>query len=1118
MVDGQSYETFTISGPTHIYYVNDGTPDHYTTVPGSNGYSGTDAAHPKLSIAGILASYTLGMNDEILVDSGTYIETTNTLLTSKSNDYKILGWTGPGDPTILDRDNPNYGSYSLEMQGAQNVTIGYLSFMGGTHGIYGDQGAVSTGVYVEHDIFYDNNTAAIDLESTNDHATVIDNTFIGNSSQGPQPTGVIINADYATVTGNTVSATSGTGIEIQGNNAVVTLNTIDQTGTGINVQGNNALVSENLISNGGTGITVAGSNAQVTNNTAADDGNGIGVNGSNMLVTGNTDYGGSSGFTLSGSGQASSNLAFEISGTGIDGEGSGLLITNNTAFNDGVGITVGAGSEASQNLVHNSGSGITVDPNAPTATISDNRVYACAYVGIDACGYAVVTGNYVYNNGIGIIGEPASNNIPWLGTIEYNLVYNDATQGILIHDGQGALVLNNTVYEPLPSAADAVTIDSASVGMQVLNNILWVLFGHDLNIAADSERQLNSDFNDVYATGSGSVGYWEQTAFPTLTDWFYSVGQDEHSLSVDPQFINPAGPNGILGYSTLPTNSPPQIIDDSSTSGFQLTGTWTPETGSGYDSTYDLSNSSDNTDLATYTFTGLTPGLYQVAATWPVVTGVGSATYSVFDGSQNMGGVNIDQSQAPSGFTSGGAIWQVVNIYYISGTTLTVKLAPQSMGGTIVADAVRLQQLYGDAGTDDNFHLQATSALVDWGSLTTDYLNEPAPNGGRANIGYDGNTSQAQTSSVPELQVLYPTYGNEKLQMTHTYTISWRSDGLYGPSTGQDAPGYYASDVLSNDSPYAFYRLNEANGSTAADSSGNGLNGTYAATGVTLGAHGALQSDSDTSALLDGNTGNVNLPSGFSNYANGFSFDVWVYPTANNGEQFFSLGDGNSSDVVELGNGANSNDLVFTVGNTSVTATDAISLDQWQYFAVTLTPTGGFFNPTAAVMLYKNGVQIANGSTNLPANVARNSNFLGMGTVVQSFFRAADAGRSLCRCHAGGSLLYEHPVGRPDPGPLRPTVLRHGQHRPVAQWPGGAEHRLGRAQQRVLVDHPQLRHARPALPDPRHLGGVRHRFRHLALSVPDYQRRAQLLHQRSEYDQRRLHHGDRQRHQQRQDA
>lgn len=61
----------------------------------------------------------------------------------------------------------------------------------------------------------------------------------------------------------------------------------------------------------------------------------------------------------------------------------------------------------------------------------------------------------------------------------------------------------------------------------------------------------------------------------------------------------------------------------------------------------------------------------------------------------------------------------------------------------------------------------------------------------------------------------------------------------------------YSSEVLA-DSPLAYYRLGESSGTTMADSSGNGRNGSYVG-GPTLGATGLLTGDADTAVDFPAN-------------------------------------------------------------------------------------------------------------------------------------------------------------------------------------------------------------------------------------------------------------------------
>ena len=75
--------------------------------------------------------------------------------------------------------------------------------------------------------------------------------------------------------------------------------------------------------------------------------------------------------------------------------------------------------------------------------------------------------------------------------------------------------------------------------------------------------------------------------------------------------MNPAGPNGVLGYSTTGTGS--FLTGGSPT----LTGTWTTTTPSGASWVNATSPAGSGTSTATWTITGLTPGAtYQLSTAW----------------------------------------------------------------------------------------------------------------------------------------------------------------------------------------------------------------------------------------------------------------------------------------------------------------------------------------------------------------------------------------------------------------------------------------------------------------------------------------------------------------------
>jgi uncharacterized repeat protein (TIGR01451 family) len=677
-------------------------------------------------------------------------------------------------------------------------------------------------------------------------------------------------------------------------------------------------------------------------------------------VTGNTTFANPNGIQAFGKGTVvSANTVYSNTSNGIV-VGNGVLAVNNTVYGqngsqaDGIDLT---GGEARQNTVFDNTVGITGGGLA-----DNNRVFHNSGIGI-VLGSGTIQGNTAYSNGTGIVAEMSSAG----PTVLNNLVYANTNLGINAHGYRG-VVMNNTVYQP---TGDALLVDQSSSNVQLENNILWAVTGHDVVVAPDSENGFQSDYNDLVVANGNLLGNWEGRDFTNRTDWFYELGFDQHSTTADPQFVNPAGLDGILGYSTA-TTGPAQIVDDVVGPSFNLAGAWVSQVG-GYGGSSHASNDNNN-DVATWTITGLTPGTtYHLAVTWPVNKNASATPFAVADGGTLLASFTVDQRLAPADFTDGGVPWKVLGTFYVTTGSLTVTATHRSFAPVVIADAVRVQAIQGDSSQDDNFHVQAGSPTIDAGDPLSPYGNEPAPNGGRVNQGYDGN--KAAPSVIRFIQNLSPA-GLEKFQVGQTVPVTWRSVGIYGPA------GYYSNDILAGN-PVAYYRLGDS-GTTAADATGHGLNATYTG-GVTHGLQGALPSDPDTAVQLDGSSGLVQLPSGFADFTKGFSAEVWVFPTAVKGWQaFFDLASVPGRDNILFGRENLTNNLYFQVYSGGavgaiVRAPGAIELNKWQHFAVTEDAAGN-------VTLYKNGVVVGTGTTYVPRNVTRTQNQLGRDTFGNAYY------------------------------------------------------------------------------------------------------------------------------------
>ncbi len=555
---GQSAAPFTIGAPVTVFYVNDGTvlPGDWTTAPGNNANDGFTPATPKASIQAVLAAYNLAPGDVILVDDGTYDLGTTILLTAVDLGITIEGYNDasyPGRSAVLDRGNTNYGQYVFELAGAQDVTLEDLTITGGYEGIYAGGGEGSTGLTVSNCTIYGNGYMGVDLESSNDHPTLSNDTVYGQSY------GLFLNAvNDALLSGNTVHDNSSEGIHIYGLRDVADANNAYANGTGMD-----------LYVYGGT----TADQSQESDNTVHDN-IYVGIYaGGNAVAAGNTVY--------------------------------------RQTRNGAIGIQVNYGAVAQENVVYDNYYGIG-DFSVGGQAI-ENRVYDNSQAGIYVQLFgAVLQGNTVYGNGIGVQLSGAGDL-----QLSNNLIYANVNQGILCsgvtnYDGNlafpcGAQITNNTIYQPV---GDAIRIQGNSSDISLENNILWVQAGYDLYVTADSEQGFSSDYNDLYTTATGKLASWEGHDFTTLADWVYEVGQDKHSVNADPEFIQPAGLDGIPGFSTLPdTSVPAQIIDNDSASGFSSNSDWTLVTGSGYNDDYLQSTTAS--DVATYTFS-VAPGWYQV--------------------------------------------------------------------------------------------------------------------------------------------------------------------------------------------------------------------------------------------------------------------------------------------------------------------------------------------------------------------------------------------------------------------------------------------------------------------------------------------------------------------------
>ncbi|MCY2965067.1 MAG: right-handed parallel beta-helix repeat-containing protein, partial [Planctomycetota bacterium] len=531
-------------------------------------------------------------------------------------------------------------------------------------------------------------------------------------------------SDRAIITANTSFGNLGNGIEVETASALVVGNDVYNNGTGIYAYGPSLTTA--------TQIEVRDN--QVHNNSS------IGIDARyQVVVIGNSVWG-----------QAN------VGSTGIRLAQPESSAQGNSVFDNYVGFDSG-----------NQGTG--------TGPIQSNRVFHNAAAGIRGYYNTLIDGNVVYGNSIGIETFKSVYSTTYIGTISHNLVYGNTNQGIRL-EGSGAQVVNNTVYQLV---GNAVQVETNSTNITLQNNILSVMAGRAISVNPNSEVGFSSDYNDIVLGVSGNIGRWENRDFASFADWRFDVGQDAHSQVRDPQFTDANGFDDILGFDTSLITGSTREIDDGS-SGFALTGSWTSVATGNQGDSVETAVSSSGGKLATWTFSGLDPNAwYEVATTWPSrSTAISDARYTLADQQVTLATVSVNQRTIPGDVTDGGVSWARLGTYFVRGNTLTVQLSNLSnSNGTVSADAVRIQKLSGDHGSDDNFVPQATSPTSDAGDPATAVWSEVSPNGARVNQGHTGNAPSALNSNVQQIQVLSPN-GMDKVETGQPMTVAWQSAGL----------------------------------------------------------------------------------------------------------------------------------------------------------------------------------------------------------------------------------------------------------------------------------------------------------------------------------------------------
>ncbi|RZL38827.1 MAG: hypothetical protein EOP35_04955, partial [Rubrivivax sp.] len=629
---------------------------------------------------------------------------------------------------------------------------------------------------------------------------------------GPGDTIFVDSGRYNLITNTTLTARES-GVRIVGALHAVTEFNRGNTNGGqyaINIAGASDVTLENLKLSGGQWGVVLGDNSgahravlrnlEATGNTSG--GIYVGSNVDDVLVTGNTvhDNGNSTGIQAQYATRVviTDNEVYNQY-TGIytyssgDEANDGPTVTNNRVHNVTTGLSMAYEGTLRDNEVWESGTGLSL-----TNVRAEHNVLRQNGTGISASGSELV-GNLVYANTMGI---EASNSTVW-----DNRIYNNTTG---LRDSGSDLIRNNVFWANVTAAriaggrsgndqngfynntirqtgGRAIDVEANATNVRLRNNVFDLSGATAIVVPANAARGFDSDYNLFAGTDpTAFVGMnWEAVDFSNLLTWRFETGNDIHSQVAPVQFRDADGADNVYGWSKAAVGS--AIVLDDGDIGVSFTGSFTTVTGAGNGYGNDRREAGGTvygtgSNYATYTFTDLAPGTYQIAATWTTTSGYAANTpYEVYDGladpDNQISFQRTAQNTLPVDFTADGAQWREITTVVVTGHTLTVRVTDTGAYGKFTADAIRLQRVQGDTGRDDDFRLAVGSAGVDAGDPSFAFVNEPVNNGARIDMGAYGNTVNATQSPVPLIQVTGPN-GYAKLEVGTAVDVSWHTAGI----------------------------------------------------------------------------------------------------------------------------------------------------------------------------------------------------------------------------------------------------------------------------------------------------------------------------------------------------
>lgn len=166
----------------------------------------------------------------------------------------------------------------------------------------------------------------------------------------------------------------------------------------------------------------------------------------------------------------------------------------------------------------------------------------------------------------------------------------------------------------------------------------------------------------------------------------------------------------------------------------------------------------------------------------------------------------------------------------------------------------------------------------------------------------------------------------------------------------KDTAGLYDDAILAF-SPVGYWRLGEAIGTTATDTSGNNRNGTYVGS-PTLGVSGPLVDDADTAISISGSTQYVEVPTSGLELTGSLTIGAWLRRTGSGGTAQGVVSKANPSNTGYSFYRSSTGSIGMSIDGTFYELLASTDFDtRWSFYVVTLSGS--------TLRLYQNGIMVA---------------------------------------------------------------------------------------------------------------------------------------------------------------